>query len=58
MPGGRRPGDLGALRPDLGGVGVKETISRITDKVIEEMTTWQTRTLDEVYAAIFLDANR
>lgn len=34
----------------------KETISRITDKVIEEMQTWQSRPLDSVYAAIFIDA--
>ena len=34
----------------------KETVSRITDKVLEEMQTWATRPLDEVYAAIFIDA--
>jgi len=34
----------------------KETVSRITDKVIEEMQTWSTRPLDEVYAAVFIDA--
>lgn len=34
----------------------KETISRITDQVIEEMTDWQNRPLDQVYAAIFIDA--
>ena len=34
----------------------KETISRITDKVIEEMQAWSTRPLNEVYAAIFIDA--
>jgi putative transposase len=34
----------------------KETISRITDKVIEEMNEWSARPLDEVYAAIFIDA--
>ena len=34
----------------------KETVSRITDKVLEEMQTWSTRPLDEVYAAIFIDA--
>jgi len=34
----------------------KETISRITDKVIEEMQAWSTRSLNEVYAAIFIDA--
>ena len=34
----------------------RETISRITDKVIEEMNDWQVRPLDEIYAAIFIDA--
>jgi len=34
----------------------RETISRITDRVIEEMQSWQARPLDEVYAAIFIDA--
>jgi putative transposase len=34
----------------------KETISRITDRVVEEMQAWQTRPLDEVYAAVFIDA--
>ncbi|MBP1786141.1 hypothetical protein J3R08_005991 [Micromonospora sp. HB375] len=35
----------------------KETISRITDKVIEEMTDWSHRPLDEIYAAVFIDAS-
>jgi hypothetical protein len=34
----------------------KETISRITDKVIDEMQDWSVRPLDEVYAALFIDA--
>ncbi len=34
----------------------KETISRITDKVLEEMQSWQNRPLDQVYAAAFVDA--
>ena len=34
----------------------KETISRITDKVLEEIQDWSARPLDEVYAAIFVDA--
>ena len=34
----------------------KETISRITDKVLEEMNEWAVRPLDEIYAAIFIDA--
>ncbi|MCU1657518.1 MAG: transposase mutator type [Pseudonocardiales bacterium] len=31
-------------------------ISRITDKVIEEMNDWAMRPLDEIYAAVFVDA--
>jgi putative transposase len=34
----------------------KETISRITDKVPEEMTDWCNRPLGGVYAAVFVDA--
>ena len=34
----------------------KDTISRITDKVIEEMQVWASRPLQAVYAAIFIDA--
>jgi putative transposase len=34
----------------------KETISRITDKVVAEMTEWSSRPLDDVYAAVFIDA--
>jgi transposase-like protein len=31
-------------------------VGRITDRVIEEMTDWSVRPLDEVYAAVFIDA--
>ncbi len=34
----------------------KETVSRITDRVLEEMVEWTVRPLDAVYAAIFIDA--
>lgn len=34
----------------------KETISRITDKVVAEMDEWSARPLDSVYAAVFIDA--
>src|SRR5699024_2457913 len=34
----------------------KETISRITEAVVAELDTWRNRPLDEVYAAIFIDA--
>ncbi|MEK7031329.1 IS256-like element IS2606 family transposase, partial [Mycobacterium ulcerans] len=34
----------------------KDTVSRITDRVLEEMTAWHTRPLERVYAAVFIDA--
>lgn len=34
----------------------KETVSRITDKVMEDMHEWTLCPLDSVYAAIFIDA--
>ncbi len=33
-----------------------ETVSRITDAVLEEVRAWQNRPLDPVYAVVFLDA--
>jgi transposase-like protein len=33
-----------------------ETVSRITDAVLEEARAWQSRPLDPVYAVVFLDA--
>jgi putative transposase len=54
---GLTTGEISAHFAQIYGAQVsKETISRITDKVIEEMQTWQSRPLDEVYAAIFIDA--
>jgi putative transposase len=34
----------------------RETVSKITDQVLEEMTAWMNRPLDEVYPVIFIDA--
>lgn len=34
----------------------KDTISRITEKVVEEMNAWQARPLDRVYPVLFIDA--
>lgn len=34
----------------------KDTISRITDRVTEEMQSWLTRPVESVYAAVFIDA--
>src|SRR5215475_5760238 len=33
-----------------------ETVSRITDQVLEEVRAWQSRPLDPVWAVVFLDA--
>jgi putative transposase len=54
---GLTTGEISAHFHEIYGASVsKETISRITDKVLEEMTDWCNRPLDEVYAAIFVDA--
>src|SRR5215472_15070081 len=54
---GLTTGEIAAHFAEIYGASVsKETISRITDKVIEEMTEWCSRPLDEVYAAVFIDA--
>ncbi len=34
----------------------KDTISRITDKVVGEMTEWSTRPPERVYPVMFIDA--
>ena len=54
---GLTTGEISAHFAEIYGASVsRETISRITDKVIEEMQAWQARPLDQVYAAVFIDA--
>ena len=54
---GLTTGEISAHFAEIYGASVsKETISRITDKVLEEMTDWCNRPLDGVYAALFVDA--
>ena len=54
---GLTTGEISAHFQEIYGASVsKETISRITDKVIEEMQAWQTRPLEQIYAAVFIDA--
>ena len=54
---GLTTGEISAHFAEIYGASVsKETISRITDKVVEEMQAWQARPLDGVYAAVFIDA--
>jgi putative transposase len=54
---GLTTGEISAHFAEIYGASVsKETISRITDKVLEEMTDWSHRPLEEIYAAVFIDA--
>src|SRR3954447_24204913 len=54
---GLTTGEISAHFQEIYGASVsKETVSRITDRVIEEMQSWQSRPLDGVYAAVFIDA--
>lgn len=54
---GLTTGEIAAHFADVYGVSVsKDTISRITDRVIEEMQAWWSRPLEKVYAAVFIDA--
>jgi putative transposase len=54
---GLTTGEISAHFAEIYGASVsKETVSRITDKVIEEMNDWAVRPLDAVYAAVFIDA--
>lgn len=50
-------GEISAHLAEVYGASVsKQTISTITDKVIEGMAEWQNRPLDAVYPVVFLDA--
>jgi hypothetical protein len=54
---GLTTGEISAHFAEIYGASVsKETISRITDRVLDEMADWATRPLDPVYAAVFIDA--
>ena len=54
---GLTTGEISAHLEEIYGASVsRDTISRITDRVGEEMNDWLSRPLDPVYAAIFIDA--
>src|SRR6201996_8196733 len=54
---GLTTGEISAHFAEIYGASVsRETVSRITDRVIEEMQAWQNRPLDEGYAAVVIDA--
>ncbi|WP_172890777.1 IS256 family transposase [Actinoplanes derwentensis] len=54
---GLTTGEISAHFAEIYGASVsKETVSRITDKVLDEQAQWSARPLDAVYAAVFIDA--
>jgi transposase-like protein len=55
---GPTTGEISAHFAEVYGASVrKETVSKITDKVVEELTEWANRPLDPVYPVIFIDAS-
>src|SRR5690606_13014127 len=54
---GLTTGEISAHLAEVYGASVsKETISAITDRVLDAMAEWQNRPLDPVYPVIFIDA--
>jgi putative transposase len=54
---GLTTGEISAHFAEVYGASVsRETVSKITDQVLEEMGAWMNRPLDEVYPVIFIDA--
>jgi transposase-like protein len=54
---GLTTGEVAAHLAEVYGAEVsRDTISRITDAVVEELSAWQSRPLDSVYPVVFIDA--
>jgi putative transposase len=54
---GMTTGDIQAHLAEIYGTDIsRDTISRITDAVVEDMVVWQNRPLDRVYPVILIDA--
>jgi putative transposase len=54
---GLTTGEVSAHFAEVYGASLsKDTISRITDRVLTEMAEWMARPLETVYAAVFIDA--
>jgi transposase-like protein len=54
---GLTTGEISAHLAEVYGTSVsKDTISAITDRVIAELTEWQSRPLDAIYPVVFIDA--
>lgn len=54
---GMTTGDIRAHLAEIYGQDISgDTISRITDSIVEDMNAWQSRSLDAVYPVILIDA--
>ncbi len=54
---GMTTGDIQAYLVEIYGTDLsRDTISRITDAIVEEMVAWQNRPLDRIYPVILIDA--
>jgi putative transposase len=54
---GMSTGDIQAHLADIYGTDIsRDTISRITDAIVEDMVAWQNRPLDRVYPVLLIDA--
>ena len=54
---GMTTGDIQAHLGEIYGTEIsRETISKITDAIVEDMVAWQNRPLDPVYAVLLIDA--
>jgi len=56
---GLTTGEISAHLSEVYGASVsKDTLSRITDKIVDEMSEWMNRPLDRIYPVVFIDAIR
>jgi putative transposase len=54
---GLTTGEVSAHLAEVYGAEVsRDTVSRITDRVVDELGEWQSRPLDQVYPVVFIDA--
>jgi transposase-like protein len=54
---GMSTGDIQAHLAEIYGTDIsRDTISRITDAVVEDMVAWQNRPLDRIYPVVLIDA--
>jgi putative transposase len=55
---GLTTGDIQAHLLEIYGTEIsRDTISRITDAIVEDMTAWQNRPLDRLYPVLLVDAS-